>query len=127
MKIHQLKIHLFFLIASLFLVGTSVYSQPVHFPSYDLQPKDTIFSKNQIVVCNASKDTIEISDFRNGKKNGVQKLFFNNSALKYKASYKDGLLDGKAESYQQNKMNPIKIERHKSIPSENKSVLHGLS
>lgn len=127
MKIHQLKIHLFFLIASLFLVGTSVYSQPVHFPSYDLQPKDTIFSKNQIVVCNASKDTIEISDFRNGKKNGVQKLFFNNSALKYKASYKDGLLDGKAETYQQNKMNPIKIERYKSIPSENKSVLHGLS
>lgn len=110
-----------------FLFEISVFGQPGGSSYFNTQPKDTIFTKNQITVLNSSGDTIEISDFKNGKIHGIQKLFFNNSELRYKADYKNGLLDGKAETFQQNRKSPVKIEHYKSIPAENRSVLDGLS
>src|SRR5690554_7221011 len=121
-----MKHYLFF--STIFcLFGISVFAQPGAYSYFNSNPKDTIFTKNQITVLNSSGDTIEISDFKNGKIHGIQKLFFNNSELRYKADYKNGLLDGKAETFQQNRKLPVKIEHYKSIPAENKSVLNGLS
>lgn len=110
------------------LVGMDAFGQPGgHLPQFNLQPKDTVFSKNKMVVLNASGDTLEISELKNGRKHGVQKLFFNNSELRYRAVFKNGLLNGKVESFQQNRKEPVKIEYYKAIPSENRSVLDGLS
>lgn len=95
--------------------------------SYSSNGTDTLFVKSKIIVRNASKDTIEISGFKNGKKDGVQKLLYNNGEIRVIAHYKNGLLNGKVESYNQGNKQAVKIENYLALPKENRSVLHGLS
>lgn len=87
---------------------------------------DTIFNKSEIIVRNASKDTLEISKLKNGKKHGLQKLFYNNGEIKAKVHFKNGLPNGKSEFFTQPNTILIRTENYKALPKENRSVLHGL-
>lgn len=113
----------------LFLLGNSGSAQPTATPFRVFNSAhgvDTIFSKNQIIVRNAEKDTLEISETRNGMKNGKQKLFYTDGALRIIAHYKNNVLDGRAEYYSLAKEEPFRIEHYKALPHEQRAVLHGL-
>jgi antitoxin component YwqK of YwqJK toxin-antitoxin module len=86
---------------------------------------DTIFNKKEIIIRNGAKDTLEISDFKNGKLQGKQILFFDNGEIKRIANYKDGLIKGKVEYYVQNNHQIIRVEHFKAIQKDSISVLHG--
>ncbi|RYM34840.1 hypothetical protein ERX46_05550 [Brumimicrobium glaciale] len=90
-----------------------------------LAGNDTIFNKKEIIILNASKDTIEISGFKNGELNGDQTLFFDNGEIKLIANYKNGLLKGKVEYFDRNNKQLTRTENYKAIPKEGISVLHG--
>ncbi|WP_026450328.1 toxin-antitoxin system YwqK family antitoxin [Aequorivita capsosiphonis] len=112
---------LFFILA---LFAATSFAQPGDYSLYQV-PSDTIWEKNQILVLNASKDTLEISKIKNGKKHGVQKLFRGNGNLSAIAHFKKGLLSGKKEYFQRDGSRQI-IEHYKSIPKDDKSVLDGV-
>lgn len=111
----------FFILVILSMVS---FGQP---GDYQIQHKngDTIWEKKQMLVLNASMDTLEISETKNGKKHGVQKLFRGNGNLSAIAHFKNGLLSGKKEYFQMDGSRYL-IEHYKSIPKENKSVLDGV-
>lgn len=111
---------LFFLFG---IAAMTVFAQP-GYPIHQ-QNGDTIWEKDQMLVVNASKDTLEISETKNGKKHGVQKLFRSNGNLSAIAHFKNGLLSGKKEYFQMDGSRYL-IEHYKAIPKENKSVLDGV-
>ncbi len=116
-----------FLSLTIFLLfSVNVIAQPSDFPFQSPSGTDTIFQKNQIIVFNASKDTLEIAGFKSGKKNGKQTLFYNNGEIKRIANYKNDLLDGKVEYYSQKNKAPFRVENYKSFPKDQKSLLHGV-
>ncbi|MDO5655985.1 MAG: hypothetical protein Q4G27_07585 [Flavobacteriaceae bacterium] len=87
---------------------------------------DSIFSKNQLIVRNSSKDTLEIANLKNGKKHGKQTLYYNNGELKQISNFKNGLLNGKVEYYSQGNKSLYLIEHFKAFPKEETSRLHGV-
>ena len=117
-----------FFLTFIFLLFISPYikAQPTDFPHRNLGA-DTIFTKTKIIVLNASKDTIEIADFRNSKKHGKQILFYNNGEISRTAIFKSGLLNGKMEYFAQARKTPFRVEHYKAISKQQKSLLHGLT
>ena len=94
---------------------------------YKLSSKlDTLFVKNQMIVRNAARDTLEVAAIKNGKKNGKQTLFHNNGEVNRVAYFKNDLLSGKVEYYRYGSKFPFKLEHYKALPKEGKSVLHGV-
>ncbi|MCC5917770.1 MAG: hypothetical protein JJU02_10655 [Cryomorphaceae bacterium] len=116
-----------FLVLCAFAAGFAQPTSRPHQQFTDIRGVDTIFAKKQIIIRDAAKDTVEICGFKNGKKHGVQKLFYGNGDVRVIAKYKNNLLHGEVRVFQQGNTNPLKIEKYKAIPSENRSVLHGKS
>lgn len=115
----------FFSSLILLLFSLNAVAQPTHFYNYSTGT-DSIFSKNRLIVRNASKDTVEIAKIKNGKKHGKQTLFYNNGEIQRITNFKNGLLNGKVEYYSQGKKTLIRLEHFKAFPKEDKSKLHGL-
>ncbi|MDC7999614.1 hypothetical protein POV26_01035 [Aequorivita todarodis] len=82
---------LFFILA---LFATPSFAQP---GDYSLRQRngDTIWKKNKMFVLNAAKETIEISETKNGKKHGVQKLFYPKGVLSSVIHFKNGEKNGR--------------------------------
>jgi antitoxin component YwqK of YwqJK toxin-antitoxin module len=115
---------LFLIFFNLFTV--TARAQPGDYPNvYNTTATDTIFLKNQIIIQNATKDTLEIADFKRGKKNGEQILFFNNGKISRIAKYKNDLLDGEVIYFSHDKDYPIRIEHYKAFAKGQKALLHG--
>lgn len=109
----------------LFLFSVNAIAQPGSFYNYS-SGTDSIFAKNQLIVRNASKDTLEIAKIKNGKKHGKQTLFYNNGEVQRISNFKNGLLNGKVEYYSQGKRALIRLEHYKAFPKEVISKLHGV-
>lgn len=115
-----------FLISLILLsISSNAIAQPDNFYNYSTGT-DSIFSKNQLIVRNASKDTLEIAKLKNGKKNGKQTLYYNNGDIQRISNFKNGLLNGKVEYYSQGKKDLFRIEHFKAFPKEEISRLHGV-
>lgn len=110
---------------SLMLLTADGIAQPGGYLGTYSHEVDSIIKRNKLFVLNASKDTIEIAGFRNGKKNNRQILFYNNGEVRRTARYKDDLLNGQVTFYSQGRKNPNRIEHYKAFPKENTSKLHG--
>lgn len=117
---------IFVLISALFsfIFSEFVCAQAVHDP-YFQNKQDTILSKNQMVVRNSKADTIEIASLKNGKKHGKQTLFSNNGKISKISNYRNGLLHGRTDYYEEGFSKIYRTEHYKSYPSANKSDLHG--
>jgi len=109
----------------LLLFSTNLIAQPGNFYNYS-SGTDSIVSKHLLIVRNASRDTLEIAKFKNGKKNGNQTLFYNNGDVQRISNFKNGLLNGKVEYYPQGKKDIVRIEHYKAFPKEETSRLHGV-
>lgn len=96
--INSNPIRFLFSLILIFLV-TSLFAQPGDYYQTYLQEADTIWNKNEIILVINSKDTIEISDFKNGMKSGEQNLFNLDGSLKSIAHFKNDLLNGKKEVF----------------------------
>lgn len=86
---------------------------------------DTLYTKKQLIVRNSAKDTIEIADFKNGKKHGKQTLFTSKHILKQISEYKHGWLNGEVTYFATRTKQPTKIEHYKAFPNDSVSLLHG--
>lgn len=116
-----------FLISLILLsISSNAIAQPDSFYNYSTGTADSIFSKNQLIVRNPSKDTLEIAKLKNGKKNGKQTLFYNNGEVQRISNFKNGLLNGKVEYFSQGKQALIRLEHFKAFPKEETSRLHGV-
>src|SRR5690554_3079281 len=135
-KVFKMKVKLQFLIALLLLSGI-IKAQPnkvVNEPFKNILGTDTlvqqpilggIFNKKVWTIHNKDKDTLEISEVKNGKLHGEQQLFYHNGNVKSIAHYNKGLLDGKVEVYIQN-TKKLKAKMHyKALADSGVSVLHG--
>ncbi len=114
---NPLRCGLFLLLA---LFAMTSFAQPGDYPL-----RDTIKENNKMLVLNANKDTLEISETKNGKKHGIQKLFHAGGNLSAIGHFKNGLLFGKKEYFQMDGSLNL-IEHYKAIPNEEKSVLDGV-
>src|SRR5690554_661213 len=135
-KVFKMKVKLQFLIALLLLSGI-IKAQPnkvVNEPFKNILGTDTlvqqpilggIFNKKVWTIHNKDKDTLEISEVKNGKLHGEQQLFYHNGNVKSIAHYKHGLLDGKVEVFIQNSKQLIALMHYKALPDSGVSVLHG--
>src|SRR5690554_1037929 len=115
----------FFTSLILLLFSANAIAQPGNFYNYSTGT-DSIFSKSQLIVRNASKDTLEIAKWKNGKKHGKQTLFYNNGDVQRISHFKNGLLNGKVEYFSQGKKDIVQIEHYKAFPKEETSRLHGV-
>lgn len=112
------------ILISLIIFTMISFAQPGDYQP--LQEKgDTIWNNNKMFVLNATKDTLEISETKNGKKHGVQKLFRGNGNLSAIAHFKNGLLNGKKEYFQMAGERYLS-EQYKAIPKKGTSVLDGV-
>lgn len=84
-----------------------------------------IFNKEIWIIRNPKKDTLEISEVKNGKLHGAKRLLHIDGELKLIANYKKGLLNGKVEYFAQDSQQILRTEHYKAIPEEGISVLHG--
>ncbi|WP_042491832.1 toxin-antitoxin system YwqK family antitoxin [Aequorivita sublithincola] len=82
---------LFFILA---LFATMASAQPGDYPPQQ-RNGDTIWKNNKMFVFNAAKETIEISETKNGKKHGVQKLFYPKGILSSVIHFKNGEKNGR--------------------------------
>lgn len=109
----------------LLVISSQAVAQPVNFYNYS-SGTDSIFSKNWLIVRNASKDTLEIAKLKKGKKHGKQTLFYNNGEVQRISNFKNGLRNGKVEYFLQGNKDPVRIEHYKAYPKEETARLHGL-
>lgn len=115
----------FFTSLILLLFSANAIAQPGNFYNYSTGT-DSLFSKNQLIVRNASKNTLEIATLKNGKKHGKQTLFYNNGEVQRISNFKNGLLNGKVEYFLQGSRDRFRFEHFKAFPKEEISRLHGL-
>ena len=126
-----MKISLYSTLQALFLGIVTLISIPCNAQPGDefynrKSQLDTLFVKNQMIVRNASQDTLEIAAIKNGKKNGKQTLFHINGEVDRIAYFKNDLLSGKVEYYRYGSKLPFKIEHYKALSKAGKFVLHGV-
>ncbi|WP_158276102.1 toxin-antitoxin system YwqK family antitoxin [Brumimicrobium oceani] len=108
------------------------YEYGFHSYIYDgKEPLDTVFIENQIIVLNKEKDTLEITDFMDGKRHGTQHIFFPDRRTETIANYENGLLKGRVEHYRVNTYSSSEVhflyatQNYVPVPEKGYSYLAG--